>query len=327
LNEEARKGGIQSGRILFLSFCVPHSSFHEAISDPEPLLTGNRHFPIAWSMSSIWCNGEWLETDRYPGAAQDRGAFLGLGLFETMGAFDGKVIFADRHLARLRESGARLGWKIDFPELAEVARECLVRASLAVGRARMRLIVTAGSGPANDLTPGKDRLVWLAALPVGEVPLSVTACVSAWPRNERSALAGMKTACYAENLVALDDARKRGFDEAVFLNTIGQLCEAATANLFLVKGGVLLTPSLDSGCLPGIGREVLCELATSHGFTLEEKPLVRGDLETADEIFLISASRGPMPVSRMDGRNLFVHTRTERLRVCWEVEVERQRHE
>lgn len=278
-------------------------------------------------MSLIWCNGEWLNGDRYPGAAQDRGAFLGLGLFETMGTMDGKVIFAERHLARLRESGARLGWETGFPELAEVARELLERESLAVGRARLRLIVTAGSGPHNDLTPGDDRLVWLAGFPATDVPLSVTGCVSPWPRNERSPLAGMKTASYAENLMALDDARKRGFDESVFLNTCGHLCEAATANVFLIKDGVVLTPALDSGCLPGIGREVLCELAIAHGFTLEEKPLARDDLDTADEIFLISASRGPMPVSRMEGRNLFVHTRTERLRECWEVEVERQRHE
>ncbi len=278
-------------------------------------------------MSSIWCNGEWLEADRYPGVAQDRGAFLGLGLFETMGSIDGKVIFAERHLERLRRSGVRFGWEIDVPEFAEVSRELLERESLAVGRARVRLIVTAGSGPINDLTPGGDRQVWLAAFPVGDIPLSLTACLSRWTRNERSGLAGMKTASYAENLVALDDARKRGFDEAIFLNSVGQLCEAATANVFLVKDGVVLTPSLDSGCLPGIGREVLCELATDHGFTLEQRPLVRGDLETADEVFLISSTRGPMPVSRMDGRNLFVHTRTERLRGCWEVEVERLRHE
>lgn len=278
-------------------------------------------------MSSIWCNGEWLAADRYPGAAQDRGAFLGLGLFETMAAIDGKVLFADRHLARLSESGARLGWAIEMPELRQVARELLERESLSVGRARLRLIVTAGSGPHNDLTPGADRSVWLAAFPGSEIPLSVTACLSPWPRNERSPLAGMKTACYAENLIALDDARKRGFEEAIFLNTSGQLCESATANLFLIKDGVLRTPSQDSGCLPGIGREVLCELAVDHGFTLEEKPLRLDDLQSADEIFLSSATRGPFAVSRMDGRNLFVHPRTDRLRECWEVEVERQRHE
>ncbi len=278
-------------------------------------------------MNSIWCNGEWLEADRYPGSAQDRGAFLGLGLFETMGAIDGKVIFLDRHRARLRTSGARFGWDIEIPELAEIARELLAREALDLGRARLRLIVTAGSGPINDLTFGEDQLVWLAAFPMGEIPLSVSACVSPWPRNERSALAGMKTASYAENLVALDDARKRGFDESIFLNTSGQICESATANVFLIKDGVLMTPSLDSGCLSGIGREVLCELARDHGFSLEEKPLERDALETADEIFLISATRGPMAVSRLDRRNLFFHAYTDRLRSCWEVEVERLRYE
>lgn len=255
-------------------------------------------------MNSIWCNGEWLPSDRYPGAAQDRGAFLGLGLFETMGAVDGKLLFADRHLARLRESGARLGWSIDFPELPEIAGELLRRNSLDSGRARLRLVITSGSGPHNDLTPGEDRLIWLAAFPGGEIPASVSACLSPWPRNERSPLAGMKTACYAENLIALDHARSEGFEETIFLNTAGQLCESATANLFLVKKGVLLTPSLASGCLPGIGREVILEIARNLGIPAEENALDLSDLRTADEIFLSSATRGPFAVGRFETREL-----------------------
>lgn len=255
-------------------------------------------------MNSIWCNGQWLPGDRYPGAAQDRGAFLGLGFFETMGAIDGRLLFAGRHLARLRDSGARLGWQIDFPELVEVATELLRRNSLDRGRARLRLIVTAGSGLHNDLAAGEDRLLWLTAFPGTETPQSVSACLSPWPRNEHSPLAGMKTACYAENLVALDHARRHGFEETIFLNSAGHLCESATANVFLVKGGVLLTPSLDSGCLPGIGREVICELARELGMPMEERALDVSDLRTADEIFLSSATRGPFAVGRLETREL-----------------------
>ncbi len=255
-------------------------------------------------MNQIWCNGQWLPADKYPGAAQDRGAFLGLGLFETMLAIDGVPIFAERHLSRLRKSGERLGWEIDIPDFKSIARELLVRNSLAKGRARLRLIVTAGSGPHNDLSPGDDRLIWLAAFPAGDVPGSISACLSPWPRNERSPLAGLKCACYAENLIALDHARRLGYDETIFLNIAGQLCEAATANLFLVRNGKLLTPSLDSGCLPGIGREVICELATTLGIPCEERPLSLSDLHVADEIFLSSATRGPIPLSRLEQRDL-----------------------
>ncbi|MES2657839.1 MAG: aminotransferase class IV [Verrucomicrobiota bacterium] len=272
-------------------------------------------------MNEIWCNGQWLPADKYPGAAQDRGAFLGLGLFETMAAIDGIPVFADRHLARLRKSCEKLGWSVDLADFKNIADELLVRNSLATGRARLRLIVTAGSGPHNDLTPGADRLVWLAAFSAVASAESISVCLSPWPRNERSPLAGLKTACYAENLVALDHARRLGFDETLFLNTVGHLCESATANLFLVKNGVLLTPSLDSGCLPGIGREVLCELAPKLGIPLEERPLFPADLHAADEIFLSSSTRGPVPVTRCEGRQLPLGPVTAALRQGWELEI------
>ncbi len=274
-------------------------------------------------MTQIWCNGRWLPAANYPGASQDRGAFFGLGLFETMLAIDGVPLFADRHLARLRLSGERLGWAIQFPDFRETAAELLERNQLARGRARLRLIVTAGSGPHHDLTPGADRLIWLSAFPAGEVPQSFSVCLSPWPRNERSPLAGMKTACYAENLIALDHARRLGFEETIFLNTAGHLCESATANLFLVREGVVLTPSPDSGCLPGIGREVLCELAGQSGVPVEQRPLFPEDLAAAAEIFLSSATRGPVPVTRCEDRRLPVGPVTAGLRALWDEEIGR----
>lgn len=268
-------------------------------------------------MSEIWCNSQWLPEANYPGAAQDRGAFLGLGLFETMLAVDGVLVFADHHLSRLRKSGGRIGWSIDLPDLRQIAAELLVRNQLTTGRARLRLIVTGGSGLHNDLTPGADRLIWLAAFPGGDVPESTSLCISPWPRNERSPLAGLKTACYAENIFALDHARRLGFEEAVFLNTAGHLCETATANLFLVKNGVLLTPSLDSGCLPGIGREVLLEIADEHGIFTEERVLTLDDLHAADEIFISSSTRGPVSVSRFESLALGTGAVTQTLRKAY----------
>ena len=168
----------------------------------------------------------------------------------------------------------------------------------------MTLIVTAGSGPLNELAPGADHLVWLSAFPAAEPPAFLTACLSPWPRNERSPLAGLKSACWAENLVALDHARRHGCDEVIFLNTAGHLCEAATANLFLVKNGVVLTPSLDSGCLPGVMREVVLGLAGEIGLPCAETVLMPEDLHSADEIFLTSSLRGPVPLSRFETREL-----------------------
>lgn len=251
-------------------------------------------------MTYLWCNGQWLDSLDFPSSPMDRGTLLGLGLFETLLALDGVPIFADRHLARLQQACARLGWALPIEDFVGTAVELLARNDLTAGRARIRLAVTAGSGPINDLTSGGDRLVWMKALPVGAPSAGLTACLSPWPRNERSPLAGMKCASYADNLVALDHARRQGFDETVFPNTAGHLCEAATANLFLVSQGVLLTPPLASGCLPGITREVVMELAKGLGIPCEERDLPPGELRLAEEVFLTSSIRGLTRLSRFE---------------------------
>lgn len=255
-------------------------------------------------MTRLWCNGQWIHPQDFPQSPLDRGSILGLGLFETILARDGIPVFADRHLARLLQGCEKLGWTIELPNLQEIAIELLVKNQLTHGRARIRLAVSAGSGPLQDLATGADRLVWMTALPAFAPPESLSACVSPWPRNEYSPLVGLKCASYAENLIALDHARRQGFDETIFLNTAGHLCEAATANLFLVANGTLFTPSLDSGCLPGITRQCVIELAQKIGVPCEVTSLTLAQLQGADEIFLTSATRGPVPLFRLGERQL-----------------------
>lgn len=275
-------------------------------------------------MTQLWCNGEWLDSEDFSASPMDRGAILGLGLFETILALDGVLVFPDRHLARLRTGCQRLGWEIPLPDLAQTAGDLLVLNKLTSGRARIRLAVTGGSGPINDLTPGNDRIVSIIVRPLDDAPASLTVNLSPWPRNERSPLAGLKCASYAENLVALDHARRLGFDETLFLNTTGHLCEAATANLFLVKNGALHTPSIQSGCLPGITRAVVIELAARHGIVCDERVTGLDDLHSADEIFLTSSTRGLVAVSRFEERILRQDPVTESLRRCWNEETRRK---
>jgi branched-subunit amino acid aminotransferase/4-amino-4-deoxychorismate lyase len=265
-------------------------------------------------MKRIWCNGQWLDPQDFLSSPMDRGSIHGLGLFETMLAIDGVLLFADRHLARLRSGYEKLGWPSEFPAIHEIAAGLLAENGLATGRARVRLTVTGGSGPIHDLTPGADRLVWLSAFPALVPPESLSACISPWPRNEHSPLVGLKCASYSENLIALDHARRMGFDETIFLNTAGHLCEAATANLFLVRNGTLLTPPLDSGCLPGITRELVIELAADTGIPCEVSNLTAGELEAADEVFLTSSTIGVLPVFRLGHRAIPTGPVTRRLR-------------
>lgn len=268
-------------------------------------------------MTRFWCNGEWLEDLDFTVSLTDRGLMHGLGLFETILAVDGVPIFADRHLARLRMSCQRLGWSLEMPDFQEIMTELIAVNELTSERARIRLTITGGSGLVHDLSLGTDHAVWMTATPLAEVPLTTTANLSPWLRNERSALAGLKCASYAENLVALGHAAGLGFEETVFLNTAGHLCEAATSNLFLVKNGRVATPSLESGCLPGITRSVILELATHLGISCDECNLTLEDLHAADELFLTSSIRGLMGVSRFGDKEYPPGPVTARLREAW----------
>lgn len=274
-------------------------------------------------MNPLWCNGQWLEARDLPVSPTDRGMILGLGLFETILAVDGEPVFLERHLARLRASCQRLGWQPDLPDLREIMRDLLQRNNLTASRSKIRLAISGGSGPLHDLALGADHGVWVTAGRAAAAP-AMTAILSPWVRNEHSPLAGMKCASYAENLVALQHAARLGFAESVFLNTAGHLCEAATANLFLVTNGKLLTPSLESGCLPGITRAVVIELAPSLGIPCVQCELSPQDLHAADELFLTSAIGGPLGVSRFEARTFPPGPVTHALTELWNAETRRK---
>jgi branched-chain amino acid aminotransferase len=120
-----------------------------------------------------------------------------------------------------------------------------------------------------------------------------------WPRNERGAIAGLKTTSYAENVVALAHANARGATEAIFANLAGNLCEGTGSNVFYVVDGELRTPTLASGCLAGISRALLLEW---YGVREVDEPVEV--LARADEIFLVSTTRDVQPVRRCDDRDL-----------------------
>ena len=241
----------------------------------------------------------------------------GLGLFETILAVDGRPVFYERHLSRLAEGCVRLGWKPAFPNPQDEVIRLLESNELQSGRARIRLAITAGSGRVQDLSLGTDHMVWMTAVPAAEPPHRTRANLSPWTRNERSALAGLKSASYAENLIALEHADRLGFEETVFLNSSGLVCEAATSNVFVVREGRVRTPSLASGCLPGVTRSVILEIAATLGIPCEETDVAPEDLRAADEIFLTSSIRGVMGLSRFENRNLGPGPLTESLRSAW----------
>lgn len=252
-------------------------------------------------MNRIWCNGQWLSEENFNISAADRGLLHGLGLFETILAVNGTPVRLDRHLHRMRDACNRLGWNHDFPStLGRIMGELLDANQLTSGHAKIRLSLSAGSGPLNDPTPGPDHLLWMDAKPVADAQAEVAVGRSPWLRNEHSPLAGLKCFSYAENLLALAEARQRGFSETLFFNHKNHLCEAATANVFWVRNHQILTPPLSSGCLAGITRQWVIETASQLGISCAERDAQPDEVATADEMFLTSSIRGIMSVSRFE---------------------------
>ena len=254
----------------------------------------------------IWCNGEILDGPLAVSAG-DRGLTHGLGVFETVLAVDGSPVALDLHLQRMSSGAARLGLdarRISGATIGNAIRDLLRRKELTQGRSRVRITLTAGSGELRALAPGSDSILAITAAPAATPPVSVALVTAPFPRNEASPLAGVKCLSYAENLLALDYARRMEADECLFLNTRGELCEATTSNLFLVRHGEVLTPPLSSGCLPGTMRHRVIAACADLGIGVGEPVLHPADLLAASEVFTSSAIRGLVPVSIIDQREM-----------------------
>lgn len=246
----------------------------------------------------IWVNGALREADEALVSVMDHGLTVGDGVFETLKASHGIAFAMDRHLRRLARSARGLG--LSEPDLDAVRHACeAVLAANPVPLGRLRITYTGGTSPLGS-ERGTTGPTLVVALGSAAVRPDTTAVITVpWTRNEKGALAGLKTTSYGENVVALARAHRGGASEALFANTQGALCEGTGSNVFVVVGGKLLTPPLASGCLAGITRELVAEWAGA-----EEADLPLDVLDEADEIFLTSTLRDVQAVHRTDAREL-----------------------
>jgi len=207
-------------------------------------------------------------------------------------------------MARLEASATRFGISAPDAEELRAALDAVLEAGgLGQGGARARIGLTAGAG-ALDLTRGEGGIVWVEAQRHDPPPATAAVALCPWNRNERDPLAGHKCAAYAGNLVALDWAKRHDLDEPLFANSRGELCEGATSNVFFVLDGIVRTPLVSTGCLPGVTRGVVLELARACGVPVEEGEFASGHIAEASEVFLTSSLRGVQPVHRCGARDL-----------------------
>jgi branched-chain amino acid aminotransferase len=169
---------------------------------------------------------------------------------------------------------------------------------------RLRLTITGGHGPLGSERSESPPTVLVAVTALLPWPRTVAVATLPWTRNERGATTGLKTISYAENVRALAYANARGAGEAVFANTRGELCEATGSNVFVVRDGALLTPPIDSGCLPGVTRALVLKLAPAVGVDAREEPVRLDALAEADEAFLTSTTREVHPIEAVDATPL-----------------------
>lgn len=271
----------------------------------------------------VWVNGGLVEADAPVLSALDHGVTVGDGVFETVKLEHGRPFALRRHHARLLRSAAGLGLPpIDLDVLGEGIKAVLEGTEIDYGR--LRYSVTGGAGPlGSDRLVSKPTYIVLAG-PQERPPESGAVVVVPWTRNERSAVAGLKTTSYAENVVALAYAKERGGVEAVFGNTRGELCECTGSNIFVVKDGAVLTPPVESGLLAGITRELTIEWAGASGIPVQETALQLSVLDEADEVFLTSTTKDILPVHAVDGRALAVQRPvTARLQQIFRVHAEK----
>jgi branched-chain amino acid aminotransferase len=242
----------------------------------------------------------------------------GQGAFETIAAYSGQPFLAPAHLARLRRAAERLD--LNCPSDADLvaAMKTLLTANQlsALVKARIRITLTSpvAGGPSWFVEAG-------AAPPHRERARVVTI---PFARNERSALAGLKTINYGENVVAMRHAREAGADEALFGNTRDELCEGTWSNVFLYLNGAWLTPPLSSGCLPGVTRAVVLDLGRTLGLEMREAATPLAELPGVESAFLTSSLREIQAISAIDGRELVEAPSLSRLREAFAAFVSRE---
>ena len=259
--------------------------------------------------STVWIDGKWHDRATAVVSVWDHGLLYGDGVFEGIRAYGGRVFRLNEHLDRLYAS-AKAIW-LDVPvakaELARVVEDGVARSGLK--DAYIRLVVTRGVGdlgldPRKCPKPSLFCITDTIALWSAErYDKGLTAMTAATPISHKESLSPrVKSLNYLSHILAKIEGIAAGVDEVVMLDAAGHVAEASGMNLFAVTRGTLRTPPPYSGILRGVTRDTVIEIARDAGYGVEELPLNRYDLYTADEMFLTGTAAEIVAISKLDGR-------------------------
>ena len=262
---------------------------------------------------TIWFNGAFVPWDDARVHVMAHGLHYGTGVFEGIRSYqtdDGPAVFRlDDHLARLFASAALYELEIPYSaaELTSATLELLTRNRLT--RTYIRPIAFFDAHSLNLWPRECPVSVAIAAMPLGAylgdgLTKGVRVCISSVRRFDASAIPTTAKACgqYVNSVRAVQEALRRGFDEAIFLNQRGEVAEGSGENLFLVKGDAIITNGEEAGVLPGITRASVLELASTLGIPSRVAPISIADLTSADELFFTGTAAEVTPIVDVDGR-------------------------
>ena len=259
--------------------------------------------------TKIWMNGKLYSQDKAKISIFDRSFLYGDAVFETMRGYAGMIFKLDAHLARLFSSLKILKIKHGYTKdrLKEAVYNTLRGNKLKSAYAR--LVVTRGEGrfgigykdmfTPNLIIVAKDfegYPEWMFLKGVSAKVIGV--------QNEYSVLSNIKSSNYLNFILARSDAQGMGYNEAILTNTKGNITEGATSNIFIVRSDSLITPSINSGVLPGITRRVIIDIARKLRLPVREKAVSRRELLSADEVFLTNSLAEVLPVTKIDGKRV-----------------------
>jgi len=262
--------------------------------------------PPGESVVIVWLNGRLVDSAEATVDVFDRGFLLADGIFETLLVVRGRPIWLLEHIERLTAGATALAIP-GAPGTDDAA--AIVEALLAVNglleepRVAVRITHTRGPGPRGLAPPTSHSPTVLAtAAPVGPPPKAVRTIMSASTRrNPYSITSRLKTLAYTDHIVAIREALDCGVDDAIILNTAGNVASAAAASVVVMKGDRVWTPPVEEGALPGIARAHLLAAAARNGLDAAERTVRLDDLEEADAVVLTNSLRGAVPVAEIIG--------------------------
>jgi len=249
--------------------------------------------------STVYINGNYVPANEAGVSVFDAGLLHGASVFTTMFGHNGKVFRLDRHLKRLFGDAERIGLRhaATAEELTEAVGQLLRINELAEVRVRITLTPGAIGGEGRPTT-----LVTASAAVIRPewYDKGIGVIVSGVRQDEGDPITGIKTGCYLKRVLAHQAAAAAGADEALWFTLSGHLAEACYCNVFLVRGGEVLTPPVQTPVLPGISREAVLELCDKLAIAAHaDQPLTGEDVKSADEMFVTSSVAGLRPVVRV----------------------------